>query len=75
MLNYKELRKEFKKVLSNIDNTEIEDWLKFDEERIANENFINGEKVTIKVEKITKKCFNNLNSSISIDTDEFNIAA
>lgn len=76
MLDYKKLRKEFKEVLSKISKTEIEEWLNFDAERMTNESFIKGEKITIKVNKITKTNFNNLNSSISIgDTDEFNLAA
>jgi hypothetical protein len=40
MLDYKKLRKEFIDVLSKIDETKIESWLKFDEERMMNENFI-----------------------------------
>lgn len=37
-IDYKKLRKEFKEVLSKISEVEIESWLKFDEERLINEN-------------------------------------
>lgn len=78
MLDYKKLRKDFKEVLSKISQEEIKQWLEFDEERIANESFIEGEKITIKVNsKTTEINFNNIDTSISIleTDDEFNLAA
>lgn len=35
MLDYKKLRKEFNEVLTQISKAEIEEWLKFDDERMA----------------------------------------
>lgn len=78
MLDYKKLRKDFFEVLSKISQEEIKQWLEFDEERIANESFIEGDKITIKVNsKTTEINFNNIDTSISIleTDDEFNLAA
>lgn len=76
MLDYKKLRAEFIEVLSKISDTEIKEWLKFDEDRMANESFIKGERVSIKVDKVISTNFYNLNTSISInEIDVFNIAA
>lgn len=78
MLDYEKLRKDFFEVLSKISQEEIKQWLEFDEERIANESFIEGEKITIKVNsKTTEINFNNIDTSISIleTDDEFNLAA
>ncbi len=40
MLDYKRLKTELKNVLSKMTDSDIKDWLKFDKERINNENAI-----------------------------------
>ena len=37
-MDYKKLRKEFKELLNNITNKEINSWLKFDNKRLKQEN-------------------------------------
>ncbi|OEJ98629.1 hypothetical protein A8C32_05370 [Flavivirga aquatica] len=69
MLNYKDLRGKVDEILSQYDNKKIESWLSFDEKRIENENFINGKRVKITIEKPSEIDF--LNMHCSFGEDEF----
>ncbi len=57
MLDYKELSNQVEEILSSFDNEKIQNWLYFDQKRIESENFINGRKINITIQKTSNPKF------------------
>ncbi len=51
MLDYSKLTEELNSILSAFTREEIKEWIEFDKDRLANEGFINDEKMIMKVEE------------------------
>lgn len=76
MLDYNKLSEQVEEILLNLNDIEIDSWLKFDQIRIENENFTNGRKVIITIDKVSETKFNNVNCTFrGNDNDNFSLAA
>ncbi|WP_430827305.1 hypothetical protein [Chryseobacterium indologenes] len=79
MLDYQKLRKEFKAIMSEFDGHKLDAWIKFDENRLREEEFFRGLPVTVIIEKPAKITFKNVDTNITVsDTcfeDDISLAA
>ncbi len=62
MLNYKELKSEFSKILSSFSASDLQEWIEFDNQREELERLTNGERVVM--------CFNDFSVSRLYDLKE-----